>query len=59
MSSFLDKIRCIYPVVHKDEIDEQLTDEKEYIEQMEDFIRYILNDNDDDFQECYNFSNET
>ncbi len=44
--SSLENIRCIYPVDHNDDLKYSLSEE-EYDEQMEYFIRYILNDNFD------------
>ena len=44
--SSLENIRCIYPVEYNDDLKNSLSEE-EYDEQMEYFIRYILNDNSD------------
>ena len=48
--SSLEKVHCIYPVpvAHKDDHKNSSLSDEEFFEQMKDFIKYILNDNDDD-----------
>ena len=45
--SSIENIHCNYPVDHKDDFKDLVLEEKEFDEQMEYFIRYILNDNSD------------
>ena len=52
---FLNKIHCIYPIKHKDNSENSLSDEKEYYEQIKYFIKYILND--DNYDKLMIFNN--